>query len=146
MNSNRTKEDDLARDALNEFLTRPADADTFLTFRHYRVPNIEFVIGVGLVEMGYEANGGVTFCVVAEPDSEKLHVTVAECSKRDLFNKNIAREISWGRFFRVGDFASVDWDRDLTIAENLQAYWHELGVRQHYVNLSLSVKNKFIED
>ena len=149
MNSNRTQEDDLARDALNEFLDRRADADTFLTYRHYRVP--AFVIddeggGFRVVQTGYEANGGVTFCVVAEPDSEALHVTVAECSDRDLFNKNIAREISFGRFYRVGDFTTIRWDRDATISENLEENWELFGVRKDYDDLVLSVKNRFIED
>lgn len=149
MNSNRTQEDDLARDALNEFLTRRPDADTFLTFRHYRVP--AFVIdeaseGFRVLQLGYEANGGVTLCVVAEPDSEVLHVTVAECSDRDLFNKNIAREIAFGRFYRVGDFTTIQWNRDFTIAENLEANWYRFGIRKDFEDLVLSVKNRFIED
>lgn len=148
MNSNRTQEDDLARDALVEFLTRRPDMDTFLTYRHYRLPS--FVIdsdseGFRAVQTGYEANGGVTFCVVAEPDAEKLHVTVAECSDRDLFNKNIAREISFGRFYRVGDFVTIDWHRDITISENLENNWELFGVRKDFEELVLSVKNRFIE-
>lgn len=149
MNSNRTQEDDLARDALVEFLSRRPDADTFLTYRHYRVP--AFVIDEGsegfrVVQVGYKANGGVTLCVVAEPDSEKLHVTVAECSDRDLFNKNIAREISFGRFYRVGDFVTINWNRDFTISENLESNWELFGIRKDYEDLVLSVKNRFIED
>lgn len=148
-NSNRTYEDDLARDSLNEFLVRKADNDTFLTYRHYRVP--AFVIdesgelGFRVLQSGYEANGGVTFCVVAEPDSELLHVTVAECSDRDLFNKNIAREIAFGRFLRVGEFITVEWDRSLTIAEVLENNWDIFGVRKDVDDLVLSVKNSYIE-
>lgn len=149
MNSNRTIEDDLARDALTEFMTRRPDADTFLTYRHYRMPSFvinEDVDGFMLVQSGFEANGGVTFCVVAEPDSEVLHVTVAECSERDLFNKNIAREISFGRFFRVGDFVTIPWDRNFTIAENLEVNWDEFNVRKQAEDMVLSVKNCYIED
>lgn len=149
MNSNRTQEDDLARDALVEFLTRRPDADTFLTFRHYRVPCFiinEAEVGFNLFQTGYEANGGVTLCVVAEPDSEVLHVTVAECSDRDLFNKNIAREISFGRFYRLGDFATIPWDRSETIAQNLEDNWDTFGIRKAHEDLVLSVKNRFVED
>lgn len=149
MNSNRTQEDDLARDALGEFLDRRPDADTFLTYRHYRNPAFDLVENFNTLQVeqvGYEANGGVTFCVVAEPDSQKLHVTVAECSDRDLFNKNIAREISFGRFYRVGDFTTINWNRNMTIAENLEENWELFGIRKDYEDLVLSVKNRFIED
>lgn len=149
MNSNRTQEDDLARDALNEFLDRRPDADTFLTYRHYRVP--AFVIdnegeGFRVVQTGYEANGGVTFCVVAEPDSEFLYVSVAECSIKDLFNKNLGREVSLGRFMRVGQYWTIAWDRSATIAENLEEAWHIFGLRADIDDVVLSVKNRFIED
>lgn len=147
MNSKRTTEDDLARDSLTEFLPRAADPDTFLTFRHYRVPNpLQFIPGVGIVDTGYAANGGVTFCVVAEPDSKLLHVTVAECSKRDLFNKNIAREIAMGRFLRIGEFVTIEWDRDVTIAENLERDWDDFCLRSSPFHLELSVKNRYVNE
>lgn len=146
MNSKRTVEDDLARDALTEFLPRTADDDTFLTFRHYRNPRLEWFPYTTGVTLTYEANGGVTFCVVAEPDSELLHVTVAECSNRDLFNKNIAREIALGRFFRVAEFFTIEWNRELTIAENLEQRWDEFGIRHSPHELVLSVKNRYSED
>lgn len=150
MNRNRPLEDDLARDALTEFLNRPADDDTFLTFRHYRYPVLVPAVledqTFTFVECGYEAHGGVTFCVVAEPDSEFLYVSVAECSTKDLFNKNLGREVSLGRFMRVGQYWTLRWDRSATIAENIEEAWHIFGLRADVDNVSLSVKNRFIED
>lgn len=150
MNRNRPVEDDLARETLTEFLDRQADADTFLTFRHYRYPILVPVVlddsTIALEQRGFEANGGVTFCVVAEPDSEVLYVSVAECSSKDLFNKNLGREVSFGRFMRVGQYVSIKWDRDATIAENLEEVWSVFGLRADVDDVVLSVKNRFIED
>lgn len=150
MNSNRPLEDDLARDALTEFLNRTADDDTFLTFRHYRYATLEPIFNDEdmLVDLkdAYYPQGGVTFCVVAEPDSELLYVSVAECSIKDLFNKSLGREVSLGRFMRVGQYWTITWDRSATIAENLEEAWHIFGLRADIDDVVLSVKNRFIED
>ena len=68
---------------------RSADEDMFVTYRHYRDLDPSF-FGEEIMP-----TGGITFCVVAEPDSEKLHVSFAECSSKDLYSKKIGRLISF---------------------------------------------------
>lgn len=101
---------------------RSADEDMFVTYRHYRDLDPSFF------NEEIAPTGGVTFCVVAEPDSEKLHVSFAECSSKDLYSKKIGRLISFGRLFRVGEFITIDWDRERSIAENIEDNWNSLGV------------------
>ena len=111
-----------AKEVIETNYNRSADEDMFVTYRHYRDVDDTF--------SGEEImpTGGITFCVVAEPDSEKLHVSFAECSSKDLYSKKIGRLISFGRLFRVGEFITIDWDRERSIAENIEDNWYSLGV------------------
>jgi hypothetical protein len=111
-----------AKEVISTHYDREADADTFVTYRHYRDLDPDFCNEEIL------PTGGVTFCVVAEPDSEKLHISVAECSSKDLYNKEVGRHISFGRFYRVGEFTTIAWDRDSSIAENIEESWSFFGI------------------
>lgn len=118
----KTWEVQAAKEVIETNFDRKADADMFVTYRHYRDIDPDFFNEEIL------PTGGVTFCVAAEPDSEKLHISVAECSTKDLYNKEVGRNISFGRFYRVGDFTTVDWDRERSIAENIDDNWQFFDV------------------
>lgn len=113
----KTWEISMAKEVIETNFNREPDQDLFVTYRHYRDLDPQYC-GEEIL-----AKGGITFCVVAEPDSELLHVSVAECSVKDLYSKAVGRNISFGRFYRVGEFTTVDWDRERTIAENLEDNW-----------------------
>jgi hypothetical protein len=113
----KTWETQTAKEVIETHYDRVADDDAFVTYRHYRDLDNDFC-GEEILP-----TGGVTFCVVAEPDSELLHISYAECSSKDLYNKEVGRNISFGRFYRVGEFVTIDWDRERSIAENIDDNW-----------------------
>lgn len=123
-----------AKEVIETNFDREADADTFVTYRHYRDLDPDFFLEEIL------PTGGVTFCVVAEPDSELLHISVAECSSKDLYNKEVGRNISFGRFYRVGDFTTIDWDRERSIADNIEDNWSRFGIIRDLLDVVITGK------
>lgn len=113
----KTWEIEQAGEVIETNFNREPDQDLFVTYRHYRDLDPSFR------NEEIAPTGGVTFCVVAEPDSEKLHISFAECSSKDLYNKKVGRLISFGRLYRVGEFITIDWDRKRSIAENIEETW-----------------------
>lgn len=116
------------------------DKDMFVTYRHYRVLDED--------QLEIEAKGGVTFCIAAEPDSKRLHIAVAECSSKDLYNKEIGRQVAIGRFVKIGEYVTFEWNRELTIAENMECKWLEYfyHLRNKLTELELTVKSSYLED
>ena len=127
----------LAKDVIIEQLGS-CDKDMFITYRHYRV------LDEDMIEVN--ARGGVTFCVAAEPDSKLLHVSMAECSDKDLYNKDIGRKVSFGRLANISEYTTLEWDREVSIAENLADMWDQLGSRYNLDNLELTVKSRYFGD
>ena len=123
---------DMAKEVIETHFPRAADADMFVTYRHYRDLDDTFFADEIM------PTGGITFCIAAEPDSEKLHVSFAECSTKDLYSKQIGRSIAFGRFYRVGEFITIDWDRERSIAENLEEHWDKFGLVRNIVGVVLT--------
>jgi hypothetical protein len=67
-----------------------ASEPAFLAFRHFRA--FDDRLGLEL-----SPKGGFTFCTLSLPDQKRMFVGVAQCSKKDMFNKKIGREIAFGR-------------------------------------------------
>ena len=124
----------LAKDVITEHFGA-CDEDMFVTYRHYRALDED--------QLDIHARGGVTFCIAAEPDAKLLHISMAECSDKDLYNKDIGRKISFGRLVNVSDYVTIDWDRDVSIAQNLENLWDQLGSRYVLQNLELTVKSRY---
>lgn len=139
MNSTQAVEHFLVKSVLEEH-QGSCDEDMFVTYRHYRVLDED--------QLEIEAKGGVTFCIAAEPDSKLLHVAVAECSSKDLYNKDIGRQVALGRFVKIGEYVSFEWNREITIAQNLEAVWlnYFYHIRNELDELELTVKSCYLED
>lgn len=134
----------LAKRTIEESFGTPTDKDAFLTYRHYRdcevfmTPELELDVAIA-------PKGGVTFCVLAEPDSKVLHVSIAECNTNDLFNKEIARRVSHGRLITTGNYITIDWDREITIADNLLANWDSFNIMRSKDYLILTSKPRYLD-
>lgn len=109
--------------------------DIFVTFRHYRLGDFGFE---GWAE-GYHPKGGATFCIVADPVSEVLHVAVAECSDKDLYNRQVGRAIAFGRFVK-GAFTTLPWGREAPISRSIECAFEDMGVRNSH---ELVISGKF---
>jgi acetyltransferase-like isoleucine patch superfamily enzyme len=98
-------------------------------------------------QLEIEAKGGVTFCIAAEPDSKRLHIAVAECSNKDLYNKEIGRQVALGRFVKIGEYVTFEWNREITIAENLELQWFNYFYHLHNdpKTLELTVKSCYLD-
>lgn len=144
---------DITKDiALSVLMTNyeAGDDDTFVTYRHFRKLDTYFDMddsGVAFEVTDISAKGGITFCVVAEPDSELLHVSVAICSSKDLYNKELGRRVSFGRFAVNSQYFTISWDRELGIAHNITQHWDELVPHGYKLRDYICfAKQKFLEE
>lgn len=143
---------DITKDiALSVLMTNyeAGDDDTFVTYRHFRELGTYFDMddsGVVFEVTDISAKGGITFCVVAEPDSKLLHIAAAICSSKDRYNKELGRRVSFGRFAVNSQFVTIPWNRELGIAHNITGSWNELVPRgykcEDYICFA---KQKFLE-
>lgn len=108
--------------------------DAFLTFRHYRFQDPRYDRSVE-----WSPTGGATVAIIADPNTNILVFTIARCSTNDLFNRKIGRQVSVGRMF-TGVFSTCEWNRELPIAENIEAAWYKAGLQALDQYLLLSTK------
>jgi hypothetical protein len=89
------------------------DPDAFLTFRHFR----KFDNYAQLAP-----KGGATFCAVALPTKGKLIFAYALCSDKDMFNKALGREISYGRLTADSHTFETAFQPDVPISRQIEDY------------------------
>lgn len=89
-----------------------ADNEAFLTFRHFRSFD------------GWKVapKGGVTFCAIALPNKGKLIFSYAQCSDKDMFNKNLGREISYGRLTADSHTFSTTFEPNVPISRQIEDF------------------------
>ena len=110
---------------------------SFVTFRHFRFPSYG---NYGRYDR-YEARGGICVCVLADPVSSKLFLSYAECSPKENYSRNTAREVSIGRMIR-GEFVVVPWIRDLAIGHSIRSAEDQLGHNYRVYQMVLSKRNR----
>jgi hypothetical protein len=92
------------------------DDEAFLTFRHFRKSK------------GWQLDprGGATFCAVAMPTKEKMIFSYALCSDKDVFNKALGREISYGRLTADSHTFEIPFNTAVPISRQIEDFiWSE---------------------
>lgn len=89
------------------------DPEAFLTFRHYRR-----IDRFGLLQ----PKGGATFCAVALPTKNKLVFAYAQCSDKDMFNKALGREISYGRLTADTHTFETSYQANVPISRQIEDF------------------------
>ncbi len=92
------------------------DSEAFLTFRHFRKAD------------GWQLapRGGATFCAVAMPTKGTLIFSYALCSDKDVFNKSLGREISYGRLTADSHTFEVPYNSSVPISRQIEDFiWSE---------------------
>jgi hypothetical protein len=92
------------------------DSEAFLTFRHFRKQD------------GWQLapRGGATFCAVALPTKGTMVFAYALCSDKDVFNKALGREISYGRLTADSHTFEIPFNANVPISRQIEDFiWSE---------------------
>lgn len=69
------------------------DPDAFLAFRHRRIPMSWLPFSTSKPP----SHGGITICFLVEPTEGIARFSLALCSNKDNFSKDMGRQIAFGR-------------------------------------------------